>query len=281
MLNFYDFEVFKYDWLVVIANPIEKTEKVIVNDKKALEEYYNAHSAQIFVGYNSRNYDQYIMKAILCGFNPKEMNDYIIVKKQRGYTFSRLLNKFPLNNYDVFKYATDHGLKTHEGFMGNNIKETSVPFDIDRKLTKAELDEVIKYCTHDVSQTMEVFMHRKSEFDAKFELIKMFKLPLSYIGKTDAQLTAIILGARKQERDDEFDFELPETLQVKKYQYVVDWFKSAKTDCTKEMKEKYAAAKREYDVETSMLHRHKLRATMEKYDWTNKEAWSKYFYDRS
>ena len=34
---FYDFEVFKYDWLVVLINPIEQDETVIVNDKTKLE----------------------------------------------------------------------------------------------------------------------------------------------------------------------------------------------------------------------------------------------------
>ena len=117
MLNFYDFEVFKYDWLVVIINPVEKTERVIVNNKDELEAYHNAHKKEIWIGFNSREYDQYILKGILCGFNPKEINDYIIVKKQRGYTFSRLLNEIPLNNFDVMPSPAT-GLKTLEAFMG-------------------------------------------------------------------------------------------------------------------------------------------------------------------
>ena len=50
MLNFYDFEVFKHDWLVVIINPAERTETVIVNDKAKLEEYYETHKSEIWVG---------------------------------------------------------------------------------------------------------------------------------------------------------------------------------------------------------------------------------------
>ena len=34
---FYDFEVFKYDWLVVLACPETKQEFVIVNDREELE----------------------------------------------------------------------------------------------------------------------------------------------------------------------------------------------------------------------------------------------------
>ena len=130
MLNFYDFEVFKEDWLVVIINPIEKTESIIVNDRDKLLEYYETHKSEIWVGYNNRRYDQYILRAILCGFNPKEISDYIIVQHQHGFQFSTLLRQFPFINFDVM-LRTDTGLKSLEAFMGNDIRETSVPFNID------------------------------------------------------------------------------------------------------------------------------------------------------
>ena len=63
-MNFYDFEVFKKDWLVVIINPVTHEEKVIVNDVKKLQRYYERHKNDIWVGYNSRHYDQYILKAL-------------------------------------------------------------------------------------------------------------------------------------------------------------------------------------------------------------------------
>lgn len=149
MLNFYDFEVFKHDWLVVIINPVERTKTVIVNDKKKLEEYFYAHEKEIWIGYNNRRYDQYIMKAILLDFNPKEVNDYIIVKNLPGWQFSSLFGHIKMINFDVM-LRNDTGLKSLEAFMGNNIKETSVPFDIDRKLTAEEIEQTIFYCTNDV-----------------------------------------------------------------------------------------------------------------------------------
>jgi DNA modification methylase len=45
---------------------------------------------------------------------------------------------------------------------------------------------------------MEVFMKRKNEFDSHIGLIKEFNLPLQYIEKTKPQLSAHILGARKE-----------------------------------------------------------------------------------
>lgn len=126
----------------------------------------------------------------------------------------------------------DRGLKSFEGFMGNSIKETSVPFDLDRPLTKEEVAETIKYCRHDVQQTIEVFIQRKEDFEAQFGLLKMFHLPLSGISKTKVQLSADILGARKRDWDDEFDIDFPPTLQIKKYTQVLDWYKTQQIENT-------------------------------------------------
>lgn len=224
MLEFYDFEVFKYDWLVVIINPIDKTKTVIVNDKDKLLDYYNENKNSIWIGYNNRNYDQYILKGTLADFNPYEVSKHIIVDKKPGYRFSSLLNKFPVNNYDVMPMG--YGLKQLEGFMGNDIRETTIPFDIDRKLTVPEIQETIKYCTHDVEQTIEVFLQKKSDFDAQMDLIKTFDLPLSYIGKTKAQLTAIILGCQRKEFNDEWEISFVPTIKLDKYKIIWRWFQN-------------------------------------------------------
>lgn len=226
MLNFYDFEVFKHDWMVVVINPVTHDERVIINDVDALTALYEERKRDIWVGYNNLHYDQFIFKGILCGFDPKAINDFIIVEGHKGWQYSSLLRKLYMVNYDVFHPRTDRGLKTHEAYLGNDICETTVPFDIDRKLTDAEIAETVKYCRHDVEQTIEVFMQRKSEFDARMDLLKMFDLPLVYLGKTDAQLTAIILGAERpaRPRDDEFDIVPLPCLDLGPYDFIRSWY---------------------------------------------------------
>lgn len=226
MLNFYDFEVFKHDWMVVVINPVTHDERVIINDADALIALYEGHKREIWVGYNNLHYDQFIFKGILCGFDPKAINDFIIAEGHKGWQYSSLLRKVYMVNYDVFHPRTDRGLKTHEAYLGNDICETTVPFDIDRKLTEAEIAETVKYCRHDVEQTIEVFMQRKSEFDARMDLLKMFDLPLVYLGKTDAQLTAIILGAERpaRPRDDEFDIVPLPCLDLGPYDFIRSWY---------------------------------------------------------
>ena len=218
--------MFYKDWLVVLIDPVNKTEDIIVNNKDKLEEYYNQHINDIWIGYNSRGYDQYILKGILCGFDPYKISKHIIQQNKPGYSFSNLFYKFPLINYDVGNKF--HGLKQLEGFMGNDIRETEVPFDIDRKLTVEELQQTIKYCRHDVEQTIEVFLQKKNDFDAHLDLIKMFKLPLSYISKTQAQLAAIAIGCQRKEHNDEWDLEFVPTLKLDKYKHILEWYKDPK-----------------------------------------------------
>lgn len=226
MLNFYDFEVFKHDWMVVVINPVTHDERVIINDVDALAALYEGRKREIWVGYNNLHYDQFIFKGILLGFDPKAINDFIIAEGHKGWEYSSLLRKVYMVNYDVLHPRTDRGLKTHEAYLGNDICETTVPFNIDRKLTDAEIAETVKYCRHDVEQTIEVFIQRKSEFDARMDLLKMFDLPLVYLGKTDAQLTAIILGAERpaHPRDDEFDIVPLPCLDLGPYDFIRTWY---------------------------------------------------------
>lgn len=222
---FYDFEVFSQDWLVVIKDTDTRSTNKILNDPDALREIYEKNKNNIWVGYNSRSYDQYILKGILLGMDPKKINDHIIVKNLGGWQYSRAFNQIQFYNFDIM---TDKfkGLKQLEGFMGNDIRETTVNFNIDRKLTPKEIEETFFYCNHDVEQTMKVFINRKEEFDSQMNLIKTFKLPLKYINKTKAQLSAIILEADKREHDDEFEITIVDTLKVEKYKSIVNWYRN-------------------------------------------------------
>jgi hypothetical protein len=226
MLMFYDFEVFKEDWIVVVINPIEQTEDVIVNDREKLIELYEMSKNKIWIGYNSRKYDQFILKGILLGLNPKSISDYIINERVNGNLIDRRFKNIKLYNYDCM--VDKNSLKILEGFMGNDIRETSVDFNIDRKLTVDEITKTIEYCRNDVEQTIKIFMKTKSDFDAQMDLIKTFNLPMDNIGLTQTQLASNILQCRKpiDERYDEFDFQIVDTLKIEKYTQVVDWYKN-------------------------------------------------------
>lgn len=230
MILAYDFEVFRYNWMVVIADLVAEKEEVIIDDSKKLKSFYESHKDYLWVGFNSSAYDQWILKSILAGYNPYDMNEHLITKKMKGWQFSDSLRDYKLYNYDC--YLENKGsLKRLEGYMGSSIHESSVDFRIDRPLTEDEIKETVKYCRHDVSETIKVFCKRKSEFDALFSLIKLYNLPLEDITKTKAQCSATVLGAEKHEYDDEWNFPLEkECIEgIKKYTNVVDWFSSSES----------------------------------------------------
>lgn len=224
-LIFYDFEIFEYDWLVVLIDPIHKTKDIICNDRPALQHYYDFHKDMIWVGYNNMHYDVPILKTILNGNDPKIMSDGIILDNKRPYDIDSKLNKIKLLSYDVANKL--ESLKLLEAYMGDDIEETEVAFDIDRPLTQEEINMTIKYCIHDVEETIEVFIRRIADFDAQIALIETFDLGIENISKTKGQLTAMIVDCKREEHNDEFDITIVPTLQLDKYSYVKDWFVQA------------------------------------------------------
>lgn len=222
---FYDFEVFEYDWLAVFIDVTNRKEHVIINSPDRLKALYEANRKDVWVGFNNRHYDQYIMKGILLGMNPKRVNDWIIAEKKEGWQYSRAFNKVQMINFDVMPNPPV-GLKTMEGFMGSNIKETDVDFHIKRKLTKEEIDQTVIYCRHDVEQTIKVFIEKIDNFNAVHGIIKAFpeETSLYDIGDSEARITAKVLECQRRDFKDEFDFFFLPCLELKKYKYVQDWF---------------------------------------------------------
>lgn len=228
-LIFYDFEVTKYDWLTTIIDPTNRKEYYFENNQPEILDFYDEHKNDIWVGCNNHHYDDWILKGLLCDFNPYDINEWIITEGKAGWKYSSLFRKIPLLSYDVMT-RIDRGLKTWEGFLGNMIKESFIDFRINRKLTTEELAEMRKYNRHDVEQTIEVFMEKKNDFNAILGLIRMFPEVLSIrdIGLTKAQISAKILECEKVRRDDEFDLFVLPSIEIKKYKQAVDFYMSMK-----------------------------------------------------
>lgn len=204
---------------------VNKTEHVIINSPDELKALYEQNINNVWVGFNNRHYDQYIMKGILLGLDPKKINDWIIVQKKEGWQFTRAFNKIPMINYDVMPNPPV-GLKTMEGFLGSNIKETEVPFDIDRPLTQEEIEQTIFYCRHDVEETIKVFMQTSDVWEAMLGIVQAFPdmVNLSNVGDSEARITSKVLGCSRKEWDDEFEFFFLPCIQLNKYKCVQDWF---------------------------------------------------------
>lgn len=224
----YDCEVFSHDWIVVFKDKETGIFTVVHNDNEALRSCISEDA--IYIGFNSKHYDQYIIKGICADFSPqelKQLNDYIINGNQ-GWQYP-LLNGFyfSFNNVDI-RDDTQQGLslKAIEGHMGISIQETEVDFNLDRPLTQEELDQTIFYCKHDVDATEKLTEIRKDYLKNKINLGRMAGLTdTKAMAMTNGKLTAAMLKATAQKHDDERQYVYPDNLR-REYipQEVFDFF---------------------------------------------------------
>lgn len=226
----YDCEVFKHDWLVVMKDHESGEYTVILNDNEALKACINEDC--IYIGFNSKHYDQFIIKAIWLGCSPeeiKELNDFIIGGGQ-GWEYPLMReNYMAFNNVDIMDdVQRGLSLKAIEGHLNMNIQETEVSFDLDRPLTKEELSLTIAYCKHDVDATEELMLLRKDYLKTKLNLGKRAGIgEVKSLSSTNAKLTAMMLRAKRREWNDGRDYVYPENLDVSVIpQAILDFFET-------------------------------------------------------
>lgn len=225
----YDIEVFLHDWIAVFMDFETQEFFVFHNDA---EDVANFIDDAIYIGFNSKFYDQYILKAICCGcdnYEIKELSDYLI---SGGHGWEHPLMeqiRYWFNNVDI-RDDTQQGLslKAIEGHLGMAIEESSVDFDLERHLTAEELEEVVHYCKHDVEATAELVKLRKDYLCGKIQVGQMAGLEAERsLRMTNAKLTAAFLKARKPVKPwkDEREYEYPDNLR-REYipQEVFDFF---------------------------------------------------------
>ena len=206
----YDFEVFKHNTLLGVLN--EETGEIkqiwdIPGIKKFTEENLN----NVWVGYNCEHYDKILLHGILSGKLTTTdkvfaCSNSVIHAQDYDIPVFNVLGKYNINDYysspilsyDVMGDGSFMSLKQNEGFMGMDMVESVVPFDIDRELTEEEKEDVAKYNRADLYGTLERFKQRKNTFKTKMMLVKEFGLSKDYICKTNAKLTeAILLSQNK------------------------------------------------------------------------------------
>lgn len=217
----YDIEVLKEDWTVVFRNPeFENNHIVIHNDNYRLRAFLEQPDI-IIGGFNNKHYDDWILMTMLNGgsnLEVKKHNDFIIKEHRNAWEFPFIqYQKKPFKSFDLKDdLPQDLSLKAIEGNLKLPIVESSISFDIDRKLTPDELEEVITYCKYDVDSTVKLYQERKENYiDAKALISDMYGLDKSEgIGLTNAKLCARILGAKPQKFNDERDYVIPDNIDI-------------------------------------------------------------------
>lgn len=201
MTGFYDFEVFKRDWLVVFIN--ENDEEIVVHNnpailRKVLEKF------ECIVGFNNYSYDDLVLTAIMQGYNNYEvwkLSNAIVSGGNIPQEIKNTARK--LTTLDAKQeLAPSLSLKEIEANLGMNIVETPISFNLDRSLTDEEFYEVVKYCRHDVETTKRLFLLRKDYFESKFDICSEFKLDKLDVRKTRANLASKVLKCSKDRLPD-------------------------------------------------------------------------------
>jgi hypothetical protein len=193
MFYAFDFEVFNFDWLVVFKN--DQSTLVFHNDQEGLRKWLK-ETNPILIGFNNHNYDDKILFNLLS----REVctpADLFSVNKKIIETDEKIWANLPILTLDTRQELEQNiSLKAIEAQLGWDIVECSVPFHINRKLTDEEIAEVTKYCIHDVDATLKIWELRKDYFYGKWNLIQEFGLDTEDWKKTQAGLSALVLGAK-------------------------------------------------------------------------------------
>lgn len=216
-LWFFDFEVYAHDWLLVLIRYKDDKEIIFHNSlpndvQDFLDEYQ-----PILLGHNAKYYDQYILKAVLSGFNEeeiKDVNDYIINGGQGFELQYSYVNMPPI--WDTIQDVVPmRSLKEIEANLRLNITETTIPFNLPSKWTKKEYEEVLYYCRHDVMALKPLFNARYGYFETKYNICMLSSINLLYnTGLTNGKLCAKFLNAKLVKRDDEREYTLPSVISV-------------------------------------------------------------------
>lgn len=208
----YDCEVTKYDNLFVFINYRTREKRIFHNATADELNTFISKPNMVLIGYNNRGYDKYILQSVIAGCDVtevKEVNDYIIAGNN-GYELDIPYVKIP-PQIDIFPEITPRkSLKEIEGILCMDITESTVDFNIDHKWNKTETDEMIFYCIKDTEALFPIFEKLIKKYKAKYIISQLGSIDSVYaLTQTDANLTAILLGASKKEHKDNFDYKYP------------------------------------------------------------------------
>lgn len=229
----FDFEVTAYDWLLCIKDKETGIFYDFHNDPQGVEDFINEHD-YIYVGYNNKHYDNYILKGVLNHYTPeviKEINDYIIKEKKDGWTYpyDEPYLKLPPTSDLMLDMPLRQSLKELEGNMLMDIQESTISFDIDHPWTKEEFEEMLFYCHHDVDATVRLIDERMDYLEAKvFNGTREGLSVEESLYRTNGQLASIALNAERYEFEDERDIQFPDTVNWDNIpQEVINFFHQA------------------------------------------------------
>lgn len=230
-LKFFDFEVFKNWWCVVVSDEedeyqsspynykFDKAEEQKIKSKMRvyssdmpqakIDEFKQDIKRGIACGYNIKGYDLIILNGIMMNFTPHQLYVLSELIINKGATTNKDVEHMRIATYAKRKFQgceaiqdlmddSVKGLKDKEAAFGMDIRETTVPFDKE-DLTEIDKEQIIYYCKHDVyALHVQYVCMSKPYIDTKLALCKTYNMPET-IGyqATNAVLSGKVLGAER------------------------------------------------------------------------------------
>lgn len=214
-----DAEVTAFDHLFTFKS--RKTGELFSFHNSNANEYQNFIDKYnpILIAYNCNNYDKYILKAILAGFTiteVKKVSDYI-VSGGNAWEIDMGYVNMP-TWWDLMQcIKTFKSLKELEGNLRLSITETTIDFNIDHPWNEQEYKEMLHYNIKDVEALEPIFEKLINRYKSKYIVCKFGNIDFEKgLAMTDANLTATLLGAKRQEHDDPFLYEYPSCVDKNK-----------------------------------------------------------------
>lgn len=202
---FADCEVYEYDLIWVFTNKRSGETFVSHNDTYEVEDFLEMHDDIWLCGYNFNGYDQYILKGTLLHYSNEELHTLsnIIVNG----TLQSVWNYLGKDAWSVsippfidliHDIVPRKSLKEVEANKGLSVRETPVPFDIERPLTQDELKLCIEYCKYDVFATGELYKDRLAYLKTKKTLCERAGLNTGAMMRfTNARVVSEALHGRR------------------------------------------------------------------------------------
>ena len=230
-MKFFDFEVFKNWWCVVVSDEedsylsgpykyrftkqeeqnIKSKMRVYTSDmpQQKIDEFKADIKKGVACGYNIKKYDLMILNGVMMNFTPHQLYVLSELIINKGATANKDVEHMRIATYAKRKYQgceaiqdllddSTGGLKDKEAALGMDIRETTVPFDKEN-LTENDKAQIIFYCKHDVyALHVQYICTAKPYIDTKLALCKTYNISESFgYQSTNAVLSCKVLGAER------------------------------------------------------------------------------------
>lgn len=212
---FYDIESYKRAYTVAMIDDHNQRYLVFATEGEKPTEIANAKLLNLnqlkeltekyqFIGFNNRHYDDYMIMSILAGKRPVTVNrlsTHLIYDDKPPFAW-QIPPKSLYGTFDICSVIPrSTSLKQLESDAGLNVKESSLDFRLQRKLTATELTDTIKYNFNDVVATKAIFYTNQiySKYLQHVNVINKYMPGADWaVSLSDASLAELIITQGKQ-----------------------------------------------------------------------------------